>query len=219
VKLLRGAFALISVGLALAAVDAAVAADGGPKPDPPPVAPPPPPPPPRPAPPPPVDPAPPPPVDPAPPPPPVYRGPSAAEIAAARRAAQARRAQRLQAQRAKARRLALQRAKARRLALQRKQAKARLLAEARKRAALAAEPEAAPAAFSVDRGSAKFAVPLVIAFVLALISLALSFVPAYVVPWYRASMVLDTHRQEFALVGTMALLATGIFFLMLVLSG
>jgi colicin import membrane protein len=217
VKLLLGALALISVGLALAGVDAAVAADGGPKPDPPPVAPPPPPP--RPAPPPPVDPAPPPPVDPAPPPPPVYRGPSAAEIAAARRATQARRSQRLQAQRAKARRLALQRAKARRLALQRKQAKARLLAEARKRAALAAEPEAAPAAFSVDRGSAKFAVPLVIAFVLALISLALSFVPAYVVPWYRASMVLDTHRQEFALVGSMALLATGIFFLMVVLSG
>lgn len=93
-------------------------------------------------------------------------------------------------------------------------------ADSRSVGALSAGPKSASGRFSVERESPlKNGALLVIVVVLALIPLVLSLIPAYVVPWYRASMVLEAHRHEFALVGGMALLATGIFFLMVVLGG
>lgn len=216
------ALALITLGLGLASVGAAAAASG-PSPDPPPVKPPPPPP--RAAPPPPQAPQPPP-----PPPPPVYRdpGPTAAEIAAERVAAQRKaRAAKLQQQRARA-------AEAKRLA--RKAERDRKLKQARDQQRLQEEREALlggngkptgedeprrPAAgFASDGESSSKTAPLVgIAFLLALVVLTLGLVPAYLVPWYSMSMVLEEHRQQFTWVGGMAVLATGILLLMVVLGG
>lgn len=219
------ALVLITLGLGLASVGAAAAASG-PSPDPPPVKPPPPPPP-QPAPPP-AQPPPPPPEPP--PPPPVYRdpGPSAAEIAAARLAAQKKaRAAKLRQQRAKA-------AQAKRLEAKEKLARERKEARDRQRleeevAALrkangetteANGPRRPAAGFASDGESSSKTAPLVgIAFLLALVVLTLGLVPAYLVPWYSMSMVLEDHRQQFTWVGGMAVLATGILLLMVVLGG
>lgn len=146
-------------------------------------------------------------------------GPSAAEVAAARRAAEARaaRAARLKAQRLK------QRLKAQRL---KREAKAKELRRrrseenrARSNAALRSigtGPNAAVRSFEPDDGSSStvalaFAA---VAFFLALIVLTLGLVPAYSVPWYRMSLLLEEYGQRFTLVGGLAVLATGIFLLM-----
>jgi hypothetical protein len=56
------------------------------------------------------------------------------------------------------------------------------------------------------------AVPFVAAAVIAaLLILGLALVPAYVVPWYRVSIVLEDHREQFALVGAMTLLGAAVF--------
>ena len=85
-----------------------------------------------------------------------------------------------------------------------------------------AETRRTPAAgFATDgESSSKKTAPLVgIAFLLALVVLTLGLVPAYLVPWYSMSMVLEEHRQQFTWVGGMAVLATGILLLMVVLGG
>jgi hypothetical protein len=142
-------------------------------------------------------------------------GPSAAQIAAVRAQERARlRAERAK-QLAKAKRLAAK-AKAREEALERKRAGEQLRQEDE------AETRRTPAAgFATDgESSSKKTAPLVgMAFLLALVVLTLGLVPAYLVPWYRMSMVLEEHRQQFTWVGGMAVLATGILFLMVVLGG
>lgn len=225
-RLLRtGALALVTAALGLAAIGpvAGAASGGGPTPDPPPVKPPPPPP----------QAAPPPPQPVAPPPPPVSRssGPSAAEIAAARLAAERRaHAAKVRAQRAKqlarAKRIAAQRAKEERIERQRAQEQLRKEdeAEARRAAGNPTEtraPRTPAAGFAGDgESSSKKTAPLVvIAFLLALVVLTLGLVPAYLVPWYRISMVLEEHRQQFTWVGGMAVLATGVLLLMVVIGG
>lgn len=214
------AFALI-LAAGLVAVDEVAASSTAPKPDPPPVRKKAPPPPPRPAP-------PPPPVYQAPPPPPPpivseppASGPSAAQIAAARRAAEAK---------AKA---AKREARLKKLKKQRRQARRAARIAAAKRAAKNRERDAALGedfggqSASEGTGSSGFlanesrkALPfVVVAAVAALIILGLGLVPAYVVPWYRMSMVLEDHRQQFTFVGGMALLGAGIFLALTFLSG
>jgi hypothetical protein len=167
------------------------------------------------------------------PPPPVSRssGPSAAEIAAARLAAERRaHAAKVRAQRAKqlarAKRIAAQRAKEERIERQRAQEQLRKEdeAEARRAAGNPTEtraPRTPAAGFAGDgESSSKKTAPLVvIAFLLALVVLTLGLVPAYLVPWYRISMVLEEHRQQFTWVGGMAVLATGVLLLMVVIGG
>lgn len=58
-----------------------------------------------------------------------------------------------------------------------------------------------------------------VAFLLALVVLTLGLVPAYLVPWYRVSIALEDHQRQFTLVGGMAVLATGILFLVVVSGG
>jgi hypothetical protein len=142
-------------------------------------------------------------------------GPSAAQIAAVRAQERARlRAERAKQERARAKRLA---AKAKREeALERKRVEDQLRQEDE------AETRRTPAAgFATDgESSSKKTTPLVgIAFLLALVVLTLGLVPAYLVPWYRMSMVLEEHRQQFTWVGGMAVLATGILLLMVVIGG
>jgi hypothetical protein len=48
----------------------------------------------------------------------------------------------------------------------------------------------------------------------ALIILGLALVPAYVVPWHRMSVALEDHREQFAVVGTTALLGAGVVFVL-----
>ena len=56
------------------------------------------------------------------------------------------------------------------------------------------------------------AVPFVAAAaVAALLIIGLALVPAYVVPWYRMSIVLEDHREQFAVVGAMTLLGAAVF--------
>ena len=213
------AFALI-LAAGLAAVDEVAASSTAPKPDPPPVRKKAPPPPPRPAPPPPVS-------YQAPPPPPIVSrppssGPTAAQIAAARRAAEAK---------AKAAKRA---ARLKKLKKQRRQARRAARLAAAKRAAKNRERDAGfeeglggqqasegtgSSGFAANE-SARQALPFVVAAaVAALIILGLGLVPAYVVPWYRMSMVLEDHRQQFTFVGGMALLGAGIFLALTFLSG
>jgi hypothetical protein len=55
------------------------------------------------------------------------------------------------------------------------------------------------------------AMPFVTAATIAgLLILGLALVPAYVVPWYRMSMVLEDHRGQLAVVGGMPLLAAAV---------
>lgn len=71
-----------------------------------------------------------------------------------------------------------------------------------------------------EQSSGRKAVPFVAAaFVAALLVLGLGVVPSYVVPSYRLSQVIEEHRQQFALAGAMALLATGVFFALIFLGG
>jgi anti-sigma factor RsiW len=151
----------------------------------------------------------------------VDRGPSAAEVAAARRAAEARaaRAARLKAQRLK-QRLRAQRLKAKREA--RAKELRRLRSEENRAGSnaplrsIGTGPNAAVRSFEPDDGSSStvalaFAA---VAFFLALIVLTLGLVPAYSVPWYRMSLVLEEYGERITLVGGLAVLATGIFLLM-----
>jgi hypothetical protein len=63
------------------------------------------------------------------------------------------------------------------------------------------------------------AVPFVAAaIVAALFIFGLALVPAYVVPWYRVSMVLEDHRGHFTLVAGMTLLGAAIAFALTFLS-
>jgi type IV secretory pathway VirB10-like protein len=202
------ALALIAFALGLAAVDGVAASSTAPRPDPPPVKKTPPPPPPS-------RPAPPPPVYQAPPPPPIVSepssGPTAAEILAAQRAAAqakaARRAVRLKKQR-RAARLAAKRAAAARAAKARERDSGLHEASGGQQSS-----EGTESGGLAGNESARKAVPFVVAAaVAALIILGLGLVPAYVVPWYRMSIVLEDHRQQFTFVGGMALLGAGIFF-------
>jgi hypothetical protein len=59
---------------------------------------------------------------------------------------------------------------------------------------------------------------MVAATIAALLILGLALVPAYVVPWYRMSIVLENHRQHFTLVGGMTLLSVGVFFALILLN-
>ena len=47
--------------------------------------------------------------------------------------------------------------------------------------------------------------------VAALFILGLALVPAYVVPWYRMAVVLEDHREQFALAGAVTLLGAAVF--------
>ena len=47
--------------------------------------------------------------------------------------------------------------------------------------------------------------------VAALLIIGLALVPAYVVPWYRVSIVLEDHREQFAVVGAATLLGIAVF--------
>lgn len=212
------AFALI-LAAGLAAVDEVAASSTAPRPDPPPVRKKAPPPPPRPAPPPPV-------FYQAPPPPPIVSrppssGPTAAEIAAARAAeAKAKAAKRA----ARLKRLKKERRQARRAA---RLAAAKRAAKNRERDAGLEEgfggqqaSEGTGSSGLAANESARKALPFVVAAaVAALIILGLGLVPAYVVPWYRMSVVLEDHRQQFTFVGGMALLGAGIFLALTFLSG
>jgi hypothetical protein len=53
----------------------------------------------------------------------------------------------------------------------------------------------------------------------AVLFLAMAIMPAGAVPWQRASRVLNDWREEIALFGGLGLLATGLFFLLAMLSG
>ncbi len=56
------------------------------------------------------------------------------------------------------------------------------------------------------------AVPFVAAATIAaLLILGLALVPAYAVPWYRMSVVLEDHREQFAVAGAMTLLGAAVF--------
>jgi hypothetical protein len=119
----------------------------------------------------------------------------------------------------------LERARARQEAreLEREKAEAE---QRRKEAQLAANGDSSGSAASPasglasDGASSSNVAPFVgVAFLLALVVLTLGLVPAYLVPWYRMSMVLEEHGRQFALAGGMAVLASGIFFLMVVSGG
>ena len=49
-----------------------------------------------------------------------------------------------------------------------------------------------------------------VATIAALLILGLALVPAYAVPWYRMSVVLQDNREQFAIVGAMTLLGAAI---------
>ena len=56
------------------------------------------------------------------------------------------------------------------------------------------------------------AMPFVTAATIAgLLILGLALVPAYVVPWYRMSIVLEDHREQLAVVAGMPLLGAAVF--------
>jgi hypothetical protein len=64
------------------------------------------------------------------------------------------------------------------------------------------------------------AVPiLATATIAALLIFGLALVPAYVVPWHRMTIVLEAHREQFAVVAAMTLLAAAAVFLSLTLMG
>ncbi len=180
-------FALCS----LAALVVAVPAWSAPKPDPPPVPPPAPAPAPAPQPPPPVF-QPPPPADPtvvAP------SGPTAAELAARRRAALRQRAARLAATKR---------------------------AQERKQTAVAPQVqtgESERAAFSDPQSGTSQALPFLLAgFLAGALLLVVALTPARAVPWSRVSRALDDRRQELALLGALGFVATGFFFLLAMMS-
>jgi hypothetical protein len=143
------------------------------------------------------------------PPPPVSRGPSAAELAALRRAAQRRAAAALAAKR----RAAAARARANHLRAERAEAakaareEARRKAEAERRraevAGTVAEPESPLA------GAAPIALA---ALVVGLLLLGLAFTPAYAVPWYWVERTLVDRREQFMMVGAAGLVAAGVLF-------
>ena len=90
-------------------------------------------------------------------------------------------------------------------------------AEARKREAARREARARQLSRTPREGgeaneAAREAVPIVAAAIIAaLLILGLALVPAYAVPWYRMSVVLEDHREQFAVVGGMTLLGTAVF--------
>jgi hypothetical protein len=86
------------------------------------------------------------------------------------------------------------------------------------RARSAARRIARPVGATAYRGggadqSVRRAVPFVVAATIAaLLILGIALVPAYVVPWYGMSIVLEHHRQHFIVVGGMTLFGAGVFF-------
>jgi len=48
----------------------------------------------------------------------------------------------------------------------------------------------------------------------AILMLGLALTPARAVPWQRGSDALDSHREEFAVLGALSLFATMVFFLL-----
>jgi hypothetical protein len=129
---------------------------------------------------------------------------------AAARAKAAGRAARLKKQRREARRRAATKLAATKLAAEQREA----ARDARTRRFLT----------SPRGGGAGEAVSMAMSFVVAatvaaLVILGLALVPAYVVPWYRMSIALDDHREQFAVMGGMVLVGAGLFFALIFLGG
>jgi hypothetical protein len=130
-------------------------------------------------------------------------GPSAAQVAARRRAAAAR---------ARQARIKAERLRAARAAAQQKKAEARKLAA--DRAASRADRE--DAAVGSAESATTDALPiLLVGLFAAVLLLGLAMTPAWAVPWPRAARVLEDRREEVAVLAAMGLLATGLFFLFL----
>lgn len=198
---------LICVLLAISAAAASGTMAAGPKPDPPPRPQPPPPPPPAP-----VYRAPPPPVF-VQPPPPVSSGPTAAQIAASRAAAARAEADRLRAERAKKAAKAAARARKAKAAARKarlRDQRLRALQETAGRSAVSSKGLAAVPKARRSASVAAFAFGLLGA---GVVLLGLALVPAYAVPWYRASRTLEARRGELALFGALGLFAAAFFLL------
>jgi hypothetical protein len=141
--------------------------------------------------------------------------PSAAEVLAASQAAARAKAAQQKAERLK---------KQRRAVAATRRAAARRAAEARKREAARRDQRGQqPWSTASDGRGANKAVldsmPFVAAAaVAALLILGLALVPAYAVPWYRMSVVLEDHREQFAVVGAMTLLGIAVFLSLTLLS-
>ena len=105
-----------------------------------------------------------------------------------------------------------------------RRAAARRAAEARKREAARRDQRGQQpwSTASDGRGAieaVREAAPFVAAVaVAALLIMGLALVPAYVVPWYRVSIVLEDHREQFAVVGAATLLGVAVFLSLTVLS-
>lgn len=163
-------------------------------------------------------PAPPPPptVEPPPPPAVVSPQPSAAEVAAA--LAAQRRAAKLEAARRRAAKLraAAARAKSRPIQILPPPSGA---AEEASAPATGSELSLVPVAASTKSRSAAVPIILVGLGALAIGLLAMAFVPAHMAPWYWVEDLLAGRRQQFAISGVMSLVAAGIFFAFIFLSG
>jgi hypothetical protein len=152
----------------------------------------------------------------APAPPPVSRGPSAAEIAAQRRAAE----QRAAAARAAKRRAAAARARRNELRAERAAEARAAKAEVRRKAE--AERRRAEVAGTVSKPDSPLAgaAPIAIAaFVVAALLLGLAVTPAHAVPWYWAERTLVDRHDQFMMVGAAGLVAAGLLFAFAFLGG
>ena len=79
--------------------------------------------------------------------------------------------------------------------------------------------ESTSAGFSDPESGAGNALPfLLFGLVAGVLLLGVALTPARAVPWRRVSDALDDRRQELALLGALGLVATGMFFLLAMLS-
>jgi hypothetical protein len=116
-----------------------------------------------------------------------------------------------------AERRAVAKRKAARAAQARARARAQARAAAAKKLAAAHRSERAKDVLAAgsDGPSSDWGLPFLLgAFSLALLMLGLALVPAWVVPWSRASRALEARRDEFGVMGAMGLVATLAFFLL-----
>jgi len=80
-------------------------------------------------------------------------------------------------------------------------------------------PATATAPASAKSQSAAVPVILVGLGALAIALLAMALIPAHLAPWYWVENLLAGRRQQFAISGMMSLVAAGIFFAFIFLSG
>jgi uncharacterized membrane protein YdbT with pleckstrin-like domain len=119
----------------------------------------------------------------------------------------------------------MERLKKQRRAARRQRAAARRAAEARKREAARRDARArrlrrtARESGGVNETLGAAVPILATTTIAALLIFGLALVPAYAVPWHRMSIALEVHREQFAVVGAMTLLAAAAVFLSLTFLG